>query len=290
MAEDRPVTRFAPSPNGELHLGHALSAIVSYELAHRLGGRFLVRIEDIDVGRSRQSYVNAIREDLTWLGLTWEQPELRQSEHFADYLAAANRLQQLGVLYPCFATRTEIAAAADPGAVDPDGAPLYPGIHRALPAEEIARRRSVGEAGALRLDMAVARERLRERLGALPLTFSEIDETGHQRRIMATPEVWGDAIIVRKDVPASYHLAVVVDDARQGVTHVTRGKDLFAATHLHRLLQVLLELPEPLYHHHRLIVDNAGRKLSKSQRDTSLRSLREQGVSPADVRRRIGLD
>lgn len=284
------VTRFAPSPNGELHLGHALSAIVGHEWARRHGGRFLVRIEDIDLARTREAYVAAIRTDLTWLGLDWERPELRQSKHFADYRAAAARLAALGLLYPCFATRAEIAeaAAARPDAVDPDGAPLYPGLSKLLPPEETARRIAAGEPHALRIDMDRALAHAAELTGGAPLAFTELDADGHPRRILAKPALWGDAVIIRKDVPASYHLAVVVDDARQGITHVTRGLDLFPATHLHRLLQVLLGLPEPLYHHHRLITDDDGRKLAKSLRDTSLRQLRGAGVTAAEVLGRIG--
>lgn len=290
MAAAPVVTRFAPSPNGELHLGHALSAIVGHDWARRRGGRFLVRIEDIDLARTREAYVEAIRTDLVWLGLTWERPELRQSEHLADYAAAASRLEALGLLYPCFATRAEIAAAAKarPGAVDPDGAPLYPGLHKSLPPEERARRIAAGEPHALRIDMDRAIAHAARLLGGAPLTFTELDADGRPRRVAAEPALWGDAVIVRKDVPASYHLAVVVDDARQGVTHVTRGLDLFPATHLHRLLQVLLGLPEPLYRHHRLITDHDGRKLAKSLRDTSLRQLREAGVTAEEVKRRIG--
>lgn len=284
------VTRFAPSPNGELHLGHALSAIVGHDWARRHGGRFLVRVEDIDLSRTREPYVALIRTDLEWLGLDWERPELRQSEHLADYRAAAARLEALGLLYPCFATRAEIleAAKARPEAVDPDGAPLYPGLSKALPKDDVARRIAAGERHALRIDMDRALAHAAELTGGAPLAFTELDADGCPRRVLAEPARWGDAVVVRKDAPASYHLAVVVDDARQGVTHVTRGLDLFPATHLHRLLQVLLGLPEPLYHHHRLITDGDGRKLSKSLRDTSLRQLREAGVTAAEVRRRIG--
>ncbi len=284
-----PVLRFAPSPNGELHLGHALSAITGYEMARRLGGRFLVRIEDIDVGRTREAYVAGIFEDLAWLGLTWEQPVLRQSEHFPVYRAAAARLESQGLLYPCFATRAEIEVAATLGQVDPDGAPLYPGVHKQLQPGDVASRKARGEPFALRLDMAKAIELARERLGDARLRFTELGAAGEPNTIYAHPERWGDAVIVRKDTPTSYHLSVVVDDARQGVTHVTRGRDLYAATDLHRLLQVLLDLPEPRYHHHRLLKDNDGRKLSKSARDTSLRSLRKAGISAAEVWRMVGI-
>jgi glutamyl-Q tRNA(Asp) synthetase len=260
-------------------------------MARRLGGRFLVRVEDIDITRSRPEFIAGILDDLAWLGIRWEEPVLRQSEHFAVYGAAGRRLQEDGLLYPCFATRAEIAAATQsrPDAVDPDGAPLYPGLHKALPAEEVARRRNRGERFALRLDMERALEAVRTKLGGRPLTFTEIGADGSRREVAAEPERWGDAVIVRKDIPASYHLAVVVDDARQGVTHVTRGLDLYAATDLHRLLQVLLGLPEPLYHHHRLITDESGRKLAKSAHDSSLRSLREQGWTPERVREVLGL-
>ena len=285
-----PVFRFAPSPNGELHLGHALSALTGYEMARRCGGRFLLRIEDIDIARVRAAYVDQIFEDLSWLGLTWEEPVLRQSEHFADYRAAAARLEQRGVLYPCFATRAELAAraAAQPAHLDPDGAPLMARADTGLSADDIACRMAAGEPFALRIDMARALALLNDRLGGAPLTFTEFAADRSMQRIVARPERWGDAVIVRKDVPASYHLAVVVDDARHGVTHVTRGRDLFLATDVHRLLQVLLDLPEPLYHHHRLITDSAGRKLAKSARDTSLRALRSAGVTPEAIRAMIG--
>ena len=287
----KPVFRFAPSPNGELHLGHALSALTGFEMARRLGGRFLLRIEDIDVARARPEYIDAIFEDLAWLGLEWEEPVLRQSEHFADYRAAAERLERLGLLYPCFMTRAELAAlrAAHPHALDPDGAPRISRRH-ANSTEERVKRQEKGEPFALRLDMERALAVLQERTGSRTLSFADLDADSRTiRRAEAKPERWGDAVIVRKDVPASYHLAVVVDDARQGVTHVVRGLDLLAATDLHRLLQVLLGLPEPVYHHHRLVTDADGRKLSKSARDTSLRALRAAGLTPSDVRRLIGL-
>ena len=281
------VVRFAPSPNGELHLGHALSALVGFEMAQRLGGRFLVRIEDIDRVRCRPALIEACLADLAWLGLAWEKPVLRQSEHFSVYRAAADRLEAMGLLYPCFATRAEIEAAATPGLRDPDGAPLYPGLWASASNSEIARRSQAGERLALRLHMDRAQALAADKLGGRPLTFREIDGRGGEQVIAAQPERWGDVVIVRKDTPTSYHLSVVVDDARQGITHVTRGLDLFAATDVHRLLQVLLDLPEPLYHHHRLITDASGRKLSKSARDTSVRSLREQGWTAQDVRKAV---
>jgi glutamyl-Q tRNA(Asp) synthetase len=287
----KPVLRFAPSPNGELHLGHALSALTAFDMAGSLGGRFLLRIEDIDVTRCREEFVAQMLDDLAWLGLTWEEPVLRQSEHFATYRAAATWLERLGLLYPCFATRAEIAEAATtaPTALDPDGTPLYPGLHKHLPRDEIVRRKARSEPFALRIDMDRALDALEGMTGKRTLSFTEIDERGLPRRIVTTPDRWGDAIIVRKDVPASYHLAVTVDDARQGVTHVTRGRDLYEATSLHRLLQVLLGLPEPVYHHHRLLTGEDGRKLSKSAGDTSLRELRAKGVTQAEIATLLGL-
>jgi glutamyl-Q tRNA(Asp) synthetase len=205
------------------------------------------------------------------------------------YRQAAGRLQALGLLYPCFATRTEIEAAAEGGATDPDGAPLYPGLWKGRAQAEVAEKRAAGQRSALRIDMGLARQMARKKLRGAGLTFLELAEDGSRNAVTAHPERWGDAVIVRKDVPTSYHLAVVVDDAWQGVTHVTRGRDLYAATDLHRLLQVLLDLPEPVYRHHRLIVDEQGRKLAKSAKDTSLSALREQGATPAGIRRLVGL-
>ena len=290
MSSERRVFRFAPSPNGELHLGHALSALLGYEQAKAAGGRFLVRIEDIDAGRSRPEFVAGIFEDLRWLGVTWEEPVVFQSARMPAYRAAAERLQALGVLYRCFASRVEIEAAAAVARRDPDGAPLYPGLWRGRSERDIADALAAGRPSALRIDMAKACSVAASMLGGDPLTFVETGARGAREVVEARPARWGDAVIVRKDVPASYHLAVVVDDAWQGVTHVTRGSDLYATTGLHRLLQVLLGLAEPVYHHHRLILDEGGRKLAKSARDTSLRSLREQGVSAADLRHRLGLE
>ena len=286
---DSPVLRFAPSPNGALHLGHALSALVGFDMARRLGGRFLIRIEDIDVARCREDLVAAIFEDLAWLGITWDEPVLRQSQHFDVYAQAAEWLEGLGLLYPCFASRSEIQEAAKGGAVDPEGAPLYPGLHKHLPKTEIEERIGNGERYALRLDMERALDVAARRLEGGPLAFTELGEDGTPTVVEARPEKWGDAVILRKEVPASYHLAVVVDDARQGVTHVTRGRDLYAATDIHRLLQVVLGLPEPLYHHHRLLMDAEGRKLAKTEGDTALASLRAAGLTAAEVRARIGL-
>jgi glutamyl-Q tRNA(Asp) synthetase len=284
-----PVFRFAPSPNGELHLGHALSALIGFERARAAGGRFLLRIEDIDVARTRPEFITAIFEDLAWLGLTWEEPVLMQSERMAAYRAAAGRLEAMGLLYPCFATRAEIEAAAVAEPRDPDGAPLYPGLYRDAHPQDMAPRKASGEPFALRIDMRRALAMAHAKLDGAALTFSELADDGSPQIVAADPARWGDAVLVRKDTPTSYHLAVVVDDAWQAVTHVTRGRDLFAATDLHRLLQVLLDLPEPVYQHHRLVTDVGGRKLAKSARDTSLKALRRQGATPADVRRLVGL-
>ncbi len=285
-----PVLRFAPSPTGRLHLGHALSALLNVRLARQLGGRFLIRIEDTDLARCRPEHEAAILDDLAWLGVQSDGPILRQSEHFPVYIAAAERLKGMGLLYPCFATRQEIEAAAAGGPVDPDGAPVYPGLHRQLPADEVACRKSRGQPFAMRLDMAAALRLARTLPGGDPLDYTELDDALQPRRVLADPSPWGDVVIQRKDSPSSYHLAVVVDDHRQGITHVVRGRDLEAATAIHRLLQVLLGLGRRLYHHHRLIVDDSGRKLSKRAGDTSLGGLRARGLSPSDIRRLVDFE
>jgi glutamyl-Q tRNA(Asp) synthetase len=285
----RPVFRFAPSPNGALHLGHALSALTGFEMAQRCGGRFLVRIEDIDTNRARPEYIQGIFDDLAWLGIVWEEPVLRQSQYFPDYQAAAEKLLALGVLYPCFATRHEIVAAADVGQLDPEGALVYPGLWRDRSPDDVEREHAQGKTFALRIDMQRAIELVREKLYGASLTFTEFEAGGTTRKVEADPARWGDLLVMRKEIPASYFLAVVVDDARQGITHVTRGMDLYAATDAQRVLQVLLDLPEPVYHHHKLILDGAGRKLSKSRGDTSLAYLRSEGASPAHIRRLLGL-
>lgn len=288
----RPVFRFAPSPNGELHLGHALSALTGFTMARRMGGRFLLRIEDIDLQRTREAHVQQILDDLTWLGVVWDEPVVRQSQRFDLYGAAARKLLSLGVLYRCWATRRDLEAAAGAHAIgtDPDGVPLYPGLCKGLSDDDIAARLASGEPWCLRIDMGHALRLAAERQPDAALSFVELDASGRARTVAAAPDRWGDAVIVRKDTPASYHLAVVVDDAAQGVTHVTRGQDLLAATDLHRLLQVLLDLPAPLYHHHALLMDAEGRKLSKSARDTSLRQLRAEGLSRETVLGMAGLD
>jgi len=283
----RPVLRLAPSPNGYLHLGHAYSALLNADLATRLGGRLLLRIEDIDLQRSRPEFVTQLIEDLTWLGLSWDRPVRRQSEHFADYQQAASTLEAKGLLYPCFASRKEIETAAGSfTAQDPDGAPIYPGIWRNADAGEVARRKSTGEPFTLRLDMSRALSQI-----SAPLTFTTFgfSDPSLSRSHTAIPSNWGDAVIVRKDTPTSYHLSVVVDDALQGVTHVLRGQDLEPATDLHRLLQHLLGVAPPSYHHHRLIAGPDGRKLSKSFGDTSIAQLRRDGATLDDIRGRLGL-
>ena len=284
-----PVFRFAPSPNGHLHLGHAFSALVTHDMARAAGGRFLLRIEDIDTERCSPEYEARMLDDLAWLGLEWEQPVRRQSEHFGTYAGALANLEDMGLLYPCFATRREIAERAATDRTDPDGAPFYPGLYKGLSKAEIRAHKDAGEPFALRLNMDKAVETARAMSGE-PLTFDELDpERGKTAAIPVDPARWGDSVIARKDVPASYHLAVVVDDGLQGITHVTRGMDLYAATDIHRLLQTLLGLTAPTYHHHRLLTAPDGRKLSKSHRDKSLKSLRSEGLSPRDIRRMAGL-
>jgi len=253
-----------------------------------MGARFLLRIDDIDTARCSRDHERAILDDLAWLGLRWETPVRRQSAHFHAYAEPARRLRERGLLYPCFASRKEIAAAligVDTPACDPDGAPLYPGLYRDAAPDLIAQLSADGWPYALRLDMA----RALAALGGAPLTYRRFDLDGPASERPARPERWGDSVIVRKDTPASYHLATVVDDAIQGVTHVIRGTDLEAATDLHVLLQRLLGLPTPQYHHHRLILDKTGRKLSKSAGDRSLAALREAGATPADIRHMVGL-
>jgi glutamyl-Q tRNA(Asp) synthetase len=285
------IFRFAPSPNGYLHLGHAYSALLNAHMAREAGGRLLLRIEDIDPQRCRPEYETEIYEDLRWLGISWQEPARRQSENFPDYKAAIAKLETNGLIYPSFESRSEINALVAERERhghwprDPDGAPLYPGdAHKVLPAER-ERRRRAGEPFALRIAMDAAFAR------AGPLTWTETGSgpQGQSGRIAATPQIWGDVVLARKELPTSYHLAVVVDDALQGVTDVVRGQDLFWATGIHRLLQTLLDLPEPVYHHHRLILDADGRKLSKASQATSLRELRAGGASAADIRRLVGL-
>jgi glutamyl-Q tRNA(Asp) synthetase len=259
-------------------------------MAKHAGGRLLLRIEDIDPARCRPEYEHAIYEDLEWLGIGWEQPVRRQSEHLDEYRAALDRLELEGLVYPAFESRTEIArlvaareaASGKPWPTDPDGTPLYPGDARTIPTKERARRRAAGQF-ALRLDLEQALARLRR-----PPTWLE---TGgdDMREVTANPERWGDVVLGRKETPATYHLAVVLDDAQQSVTHVVRGVDLYQSTSIHRLLQELLGLPAPIYHHHRLVLDKDGRKLAKRDPSTALRDLRAAGWTRADVRRVVAL-
>jgi glutamyl-Q tRNA(Asp) synthetase len=278
------VTRFAPSPTGYLHLGHACSALIAWRRARAAGGRFLLRIEDIDPARCRPEFTRAIEEDLAWLGLDWDGPVRVQSAHLPEYRAVLDGLAARGLLYPCFCTRADIQreifeAAAAPHT--PDGSAVYSGTCRHLSAAERARRIAAGERYALRLDMARALVCVAE-----PLTFEEDGEGA----ITCAPERFGDVVLARKDAPASYHLCVTHDDALQGVTLVTRGEDLKPATDLHRLLQVLMGWPAPRYAHHRLLTDATGRRLAKRDQAVTLRALRVQGVTPAELQRSGWLD
>ena len=282
------VFRFAPSSNGYLHLGHAYSAMLNFAMAGAAGGRFLLRIEDIDIERCRHEFEAAIYEDLDWLGLAWETPVRRQSEHFDAYASALAQLSAQGLTYPCFCSRREIVDAVAGRAGwprDPDGSPLYPGTCKHFSPGELRRRISAGEPAALRINMEAA-------LGKVgrPLVWRETGPDLQAREVVGEPSLWGDATLSRKDIPASYHIAVVVDDALQGVTDVVRGEDLYLATGLHRLLQALLDLPVPSYRHHGLLRDASGLKLSKSSRAKSIRAFREEGFSAAAVRDRLSPD
>jgi len=277
------VTRFAPSPSGRLHSGHALAAIIPWREALQAGGRFLLRIEDIDTERCHAEFEEAIFEDLAWLGLTWEAPVRRQSEHMDDYARAIMQLQEQGVIYPCFCSRADIRAeiarshAAPHG---PDGA-LYPGTCRHLSIDERDTRLKADEPHALRLDVSKALGKI-----TVPLTW-------HDRvagLVTARPEQHGDVVLARKDTPTSYHLSVVVDDGLQGITLVTRGKDLFEATDIHCLLQALLGLPVPDYFHHHLVLDDTGRRLATRHKAETIGQLRDSGLTPEELIKRLGLD
>src|SRR5277367_781031 len=286
MADDTlataPMLRFAPSPNGALHLGHAYSALMNERVAAEAGGRLILRIEDLDRARCKPEFEAAIVDDLAWLGLRFPAPRRRQSEHRADYAAALARLEGRGLVYPCFCTRSE-ARRASAGVLDPDGVPLYPGTCRALSPAEARTRVVRGERAVFRLDTGRA-------LTAAPahLSWVEYGEGAVPSARTATPAVWGDIVLAGRDLAASYHLAVVVDDALQGVTDVVRGRDLLAATAVHRLLQALLGLGEPRYRHHRLMLDLTGEKLSKSRQSWSLAELRATGLAPEGVRATLG--
>ncbi|HEU0098802.1 MAG TPA: tRNA glutamyl-Q(34) synthetase GluQRS [Allosphingosinicella sp.] len=268
------VTRFAPSPTGKLHLGHAFSALLAHDFARGRGGAFLLRIEDIDPGRARSEHVDSIIEDLAWLGIDWDGEIVLQSERLPLYADALDRLKAAGLAYPCFCTRSAIAAEIAASAAAPHGpdGPLYPGTCRALPDEE-RERRSAAEPHAWRLDVARASAQ------AGPLYWRDGDT-----EVQAEPEAFGDVVLARKDAPTSYHLAVTVDDAAQGVTDVVRGRDLYSATDVHRLLQALLDLPTPHYHHHPLLLDAEGRRLAKRNRAATLAELRAAGAEPAKLR------
>jgi glutamyl-Q tRNA(Asp) synthetase len=287
-----PVFRFAPSPNGYLHLGHAYSALLNFDLARRSGGRFLLRIEDIDTVRCRPEFEAAIYEDLGWLGIAWEEPVRRQSEHLARYREAVAKLSAERLIYPAFESRAEIARlvaqeeSGGPWPRDPDGMPQYPGVAKSLSSDERARLFESGTPYALRLDMEAACART----GDLGWTEQGEGPDGETGAVAARPEAWGDVILARKETPTSYHLSVVIDDALQGVTEVVRGRDLFWSTSVHCLLQRLLGLPQPAYRHHRLILDDGGHKLSKSTQATALRELRAGGATAADIRHFVGLD
>jgi glutamyl-Q tRNA(Asp) synthetase len=285
------VFRFAPSPNGHLHLGHAYSALKNFDLARQAGGRFLLRIEDIDATRCKPEFEAAIYQDLAWLRIDWEVPVRRQSEHLDSYRDAVEKLSAEGLVYPSFESRAEIAKWIAQQEVsggwprDPDGAPLYPETSKSLAPDERKRLIESGVPYALRLDMAEACARA----GELAWTERGEGPDGETDVVAARPEAWGDVILARKETPTSYHLSVVIDDALQGVTDVVRGQDLFWSTSVHRLLQRLLGLPQPAYRHHRLMLDPAGQKLSKSTEATGLRELRAAGMTPADIRRLVGL-
>ncbi|MBI5489340.1 MAG: tRNA glutamyl-Q(34) synthetase GluQRS [Deltaproteobacteria bacterium] len=289
-----PTTRFAPSPTGRLHLGHAVSARHGFEAARREGGRFLLRIEDIDCTRCRREHEEGILDDLRFLGLSWDAPVRRQSEHLDDYERAVERLREMELLYPCFCTRADVAAEIGraacaphdlpaPGPVEGPCGPRYPGTCRRMPREEAERRVASGTGYALRLDVARA-ARLAEQRNGGPLFW-------HDRRagkVEAAPRTLGDVVLARKETPTSYHLAVSVDDHLQGVTLVTRGTDLFHATHVHRLLQALLGLDTPEYDHHPLVLDDRGERLAKRRHAPTIRSLREEGRTAADVWGMVG--
>lgn len=282
-SNSQPVFRFAPSPNGRLHLGHAYSALYTWVEAQKVNGTVLLRIEDIDRERSKPQFVNAIYEDLKWLGLSWPEPVMLQSTRFAIYQKALDKLQDAGLVYPCFCSRTEIAARSR-DKVDPDGAPLYTGFCGQLSDDDVQDRIFTGLPVKWRLDM----DRAIEKAG--PLTYEVVASAneGEVGTRKANPAVWGDVVLARNDIPSSYHLSVVTDDASQKVTHVTRGGDLEQVTDVHVLLQKLLGLPTPVYSFHKLLRDKEGEKLSKSKGSPSLKDLRERGVSAADIRRRLG--
>lgn len=293
LPQENPVFRFAPSPNGHLHLGHAYSALLNFDMARKHNGRFLLRIEDIDVTRCNPILEETMLEDLCWLGIDWDNEPRRQSEHFADYQSALDTLEIEGLIYPAFMSRGERSriieqhlGSGEVWPLDPDGAPHYPDMDRELCFDERHARINEGKQPAFRLDMATACDLVQ---GALSFNETGRGPDGQTGQITCDPLQWGDVLLGRKEIPTSYHLSVVIDDALQGITHVVRGQDLFHATSVHRLLQELLGFAPPLYHHHDLVLAEDGRKLSKSAQDTSIRSLRDAGTTPADIRRMVGL-
>lgn len=274
--------RFAPSPTGRLHAGHAYSALLNARFAGRRGGRMLLRIEDIDASRCREAFTAGILDDLAWLAIDWEQPVRHQSAHMADYAGALARLKDAGLLYPCFCTRAAIAEELAQAGVAPQGAgaPVYPGTCRRLEPGQQAERLGTGAPHAMRLDVAAAQ--------AMTGRLSWVDSLAGP--VVADPLALGDVVLARKEMPTSYHLAVTLDDALQGVTDVIRGVDLFAATHVHRLLQALLALPTPRYHHHPLLVDAAGERLAKRRGSAALADLRAAGMTADRLTADWGLD
>jgi glutamyl-Q tRNA(Asp) synthetase len=289
-----PTFRFAPGPNGRLHLGHAYSALLNGALAKANGGRMLLRIEDIDTTRCTPAFEAGIHEDLHWLGVEWEGEVRRQSEHFTDYEQALSRLIKEELVYPAFMSRGEIRAfiAASEGGDrkwprDPDGVPLYPALDKALSPKERRKRIADGMPFAWRLDVEAAVARIGQSLTWKEYSNEALSEI---RVVDAQPQAWGDVILARREIPTSYHLSVVVDDALQGISHVVRGMDLYFATGIQRLLQELLGLPQPHYFHHRLVLGPDGRKLSKSQQDTGIADLRQAGATPAEAKRLAGFN
>ena len=280
------VFRFAPSPNGELHLGHAYSASLNFQMAKQTGGQFLLRIEDIDTERCRPDLETQMLHDLEWLGIEWNETPRRQSEHFETYRDALDTLEDAGLIYPAFMSRREIKTTVENwGAswkTDPDGVPIYPGDEKNWSDDRIQQMQADRPTHTKRLDMQAACHHVGSTLHWEETGSGPEGETG---LVEADPQAWGDVVLGRSDTPTSYHLSVVVDDALQGVTNIVRGQDLFWSTSIHRLLQELLGLPQPQYHHHRLITDDQGHQLSKSQKDTSIRALREAGLTPDDIRR-----
>jgi glutamyl-Q tRNA(Asp) synthetase len=281
------VTRFAPSPTGRLHRGHAFSALTAWTAARSASGRFLLRLEDIDAARCRPEFDAAIRDDLAWLGLSWERPVRRQSEHLDDYTAALDRLRRDGLVYRCFRTRKEVMA--DIGRAPHDGE-ILPFTGEPLPTEVEAERLAQGQPYAWRLSVAAARDRLGDRWNELNFVEEGAGPEGEHGLVAANPTREGDVILARKDLGVAYHLAVVVDDALQGVSHVIRGADLFSAAHVQRLLQALLDLPTPVYRHHPLLLRADGKRFAKRDTAETLADLRARGMSAADLRRELGFD